>query len=115
MRALGSSKVETGTVRECSRASQYRLSCTGQFSKFPAELRTCCRCSRKKLADFVAKVAGASGTGWREAWLRAPSCRSLQPERRLRRSGTNARHATWRGVVPTILGHGCLAYLVGEE
>ena len=50
MRALGSSKEETGTVRECSRAGQYRLSCTGQFSKFPAELRTCCRCSRKKLA-----------------------------------------------------------------
>ena len=31
MRALGSSKEETGTVRECSRAGQYRLSCTGQF------------------------------------------------------------------------------------
>jgi hypothetical protein len=53
------------------------------------------RGSRQFRADFVAKVAGASGTGWREAWLRAPSCRSLQRERRLRRSGTNARHATW--------------------
>jgi len=50
VRAVGSSKEETGIVREYSIGRQHRLSCTGQFFKIPAESRTCCRCSRKQLA-----------------------------------------------------------------
>ena len=61
-RAVGSSKEGRGTLRECSRAGQYRLSCTGQFFKIPAKLRTCCRCSRKKLArtSRARQLVGAS-------------------------------------------------------
>ena len=49
-RAVGGSEEERAPSESVPRASQYRLSRTGQFSKFPAELRASCRCSRKQLA-----------------------------------------------------------------